>query len=151
MKYGLDGNMNGKIEIVMRKVGLDPVSKKRVCNYSLGMRQRLAIAQAIMEDQPILILNEPMNGLDECGKSGQAEDWRWIYRNYGWEWVSVWRIEQSNVLVLLYALLFKRVVLFKKVHFCSELCEMLFLTKLQRKDEAHFDRENAIDSAHVLE
>lgn len=38
MKYGLDGNMNGKIEIVMRKVGLDPVSKKRVCNYSLGMR-----------------------------------------------------------------------------------------------------------------
>ena len=118
MKYGLDGNMNGKIEIVMRRVGLDPVSTKRVCNYSLGMRQRLAIAQAIMEDQPILILNEPMNGLDECGKSGQAEDWRWIYRNYGWEWVSVWRIEQSNVLVLLYALLFKRVVLFKKVHFC---------------------------------
>lgn len=54
---------------VMRKVGLDPSSKKRVCNYSLGMRQRLAIAQAIMEDQPILILDEPMNGLDKRGVS----------------------------------------------------------------------------------
>lgn len=53
----------------MRKVGLDPLSKKRVCNYSLGMRQRLAIAQAIMEEQPILILDEPMNGLDKRGVS----------------------------------------------------------------------------------
>ena len=54
---------------VMRKVGLDPLYKKRVCNYSLGMRQRLAIAQAIMEEQPILILDEPMNGLDKRGVS----------------------------------------------------------------------------------
>ena len=43
---------------------------KKVCNYSLGMRQRLAIAQATMEDQEILILDEPMNGLD---KEGVAE------------------------------------------------------------------------------
>ena len=51
----------------MQKVGLDPYAKKKVCNYSLGMRQRLAIAQATMEDQQILILDEPMNGLDREG------------------------------------------------------------------------------------
>lgn len=52
---------------VMQKVGLEPKSKKKVKNYSMGMRQRLAIAQAIMEDQKILILDEPMNGLDKRG------------------------------------------------------------------------------------
>lgn len=52
---------------IMKLVGLDPTSKKRVGNYSLGMKQRLAIAQAIMEEQQILILDEPMNGLDNEG------------------------------------------------------------------------------------
>ncbi len=52
---------------ILEKVGLDPKSKKKVRNYSMGMRQRLAIAQAIMEDQNILILDEPMNGLDKNG------------------------------------------------------------------------------------
>ena len=52
---------------VLEKVGLEPKSRKKVRNYSMGMRQRLAIAQAIMEDQNILILDEPMNGLDKNG------------------------------------------------------------------------------------
>lgn len=49
------------------QVGLDPDSSKPVGKYSLGMRQRLGIAQAIMEDPSILILDEPFNGLDKYG------------------------------------------------------------------------------------
>lgn len=49
------------------KVGLDPRSKKHVGKYSLGMRQRLGLAQALMEEPDILILDEPMNGLDNQG------------------------------------------------------------------------------------
>ena len=55
------------IASIMQKVGLDPNSKKHVSKYSMGMRQRLAIAQAIMENPDILILDEPFNGLDNHG------------------------------------------------------------------------------------
>ena len=50
-----------------KKVGLDFSSPKPVKNYSLGMRERLGIAQAIMEDPHIIILDEPFNGLDKNG------------------------------------------------------------------------------------
>ena len=51
----------------MARVGLDPFSKKKVGQYSLGMRERLGIAQAIMEDPGLLVLDEPFNGLDKRG------------------------------------------------------------------------------------
>ena len=51
----------------IRTVGLDPDDKKSVKNYSLGMKQRLGLAQAMMENPDILILDEPMNGLDKHG------------------------------------------------------------------------------------
>lgn len=52
---------------VMKLVGLGSAVNKKVGKYSMGMRQRLGIAQAIMEYQQILILDEPMNGLDNQG------------------------------------------------------------------------------------
>lgn len=55
------------IENAMRTVGLDPESKKNVNHYSLGMKQRLGIAQAIMENPDLLVLDEPFNGLDKNG------------------------------------------------------------------------------------
>ncbi len=57
----------GKNEIrdAIQKVGLNPDDKKHIGKYSLGMRQRLGLAQAIMEDPDLLILDEPMNGLDK--------------------------------------------------------------------------------------
>ena len=56
-----------EIRQAISEVGLDPASKQHVGKYSLGMRHRLGIAQAIMEKPPLLILDEPMNGLDKQG------------------------------------------------------------------------------------
>ncbi len=61
------------IRQTIRRVGLDPAMKKPVGKYSLGMRQRLGIAQAIMENPSILILDEPLNGLDKSGIKDMRE------------------------------------------------------------------------------
>ena len=56
-----------KIRETMSFLGLDPDSRLHVSKYSLGMKQRLGLAQAIMEDPEVLILDEPFNGLDMSG------------------------------------------------------------------------------------
>ncbi len=56
-----------EIKAAINSVGLNPDDKKHVGKYSLGMRQRLGLAQAIMENPDLLILDEPMNGLDKDG------------------------------------------------------------------------------------
>lgn len=64
ISHGAD---KARAQQVMRLLRLDPDDRKPVGQYSLGMRQRLGIAQAIMEDPDILILDEPFNGMDQEG------------------------------------------------------------------------------------
>ena len=65
-----------EIRTVIERVGLNPNSRQHVSKFSLGMRHRLGIAQAIMEKPRLLVLDEPMNGLDRQG----VEDMRALLR-----------------------------------------------------------------------
>ena len=56
-----------RLNACMEQIGLGDAKNKRVSKYSMGMSQRLGIAQAIMENPRLLILDEPLNGLDEQG------------------------------------------------------------------------------------
>ena len=66
--YQIRNKVNKKyLYEILSQVGLDPASKKPVGKFSLGMKQRLGISQAIMENPSFLILDEPLNGLDKNG------------------------------------------------------------------------------------
>lgn len=61
------GASKDRVRQLIEQVGLDPSLKKTVSQYSLGMRQRLGIAQTLLDDPDLMILDEPMNGLDKNG------------------------------------------------------------------------------------
>ena len=74
-----------EIRETIKKAGLDPDLKKHVAKYSLGMRQRLGIAQAIMEDPSLLVLDEPFNGLDKQG----VKDMRGLIKGLRYKWKTI--------------------------------------------------------------
>ena len=67
-----------RISEILKQVGLEPDSKKVYRKFSLGMKQKLAIAQAFMEEPKVLLLDEPMNALDEQS----VQDMRIMFREY---------------------------------------------------------------------
>lgn len=73
------------IRAAIERVGLDPNSRKSVGKYSMGMKQRLGIAQAIMEKPQLLIFDEPMNGLDASG----MEDMRALFQAMASEGITI--------------------------------------------------------------
>lgn len=61
------GASRQQVQQLLSLVGLDPALRKPVSQYSLGMRQRLGLTQALLDGPALLILDEPMNGLDKTG------------------------------------------------------------------------------------
>ncbi|MGO3326090.1 ABC transporter ATP-binding protein [Gordonia sp. (in: high G+C Gram-positive bacteria)] len=68
-----NGISHARVRQVLDHVGLEDVAKTRAGKFSLGMRQRLGIASALLGDPPVVILDEPVNGLD-------SEGIRWVRR-----------------------------------------------------------------------
>ena len=85
-------NKKGYTEEILRKVGLSDVGKKKTKNFSLGMKQRLGIAVALLNNPKLLILDEPTNGLDPIG----IEELRELIRSFPAKGITV--ILSSHIL-----------------------------------------------------
>lgn len=99
------GNIDDKkIVSTMELVGLDPNNKTKVDDYSLGMKQKLGIAQAVMENQDIIILDEPFNSLD--------------YKTYNDIKVIITKLQAQNKTIMLTSHNFEDI---------QELCDIIYI------------------------
>ena len=79
----LTGADRARVDLLLEQVGLEDAAEQRCGDYSLGMRQRLAVATALLGDPSVLILDEPANGLDPEGMAWLRELLREHARNGG--------------------------------------------------------------------
>ena len=79
----ISGKKISNYQKILKMVGLLEAGDKKVRKYSMGMKQRLGIAQAIMEDQNIIILDEPTSGIDPAGVQEFIELIRWLSKEKG--------------------------------------------------------------------
>ena len=80
-----DRTVSYKIENVLEKVGLKDSIDQRVSTFSLGMRQRLAVARALVHKPDLLILDEPINGMDPVG----IRDMRDLFRELSTQGITI--------------------------------------------------------------
>jgi len=116
---------------LLEKVGLENVKKKKVKDFSLGMKQRLGIAMALVQEPKLLILDEPVNGLDPMGMVDIRELLKSLNKEYG-----ITIIISSHILTELYQLATDYVIIHK-----GKIVELLTLEELNDKCKKHIHIE----------
>ena len=128
MQCILYGQKNANIgPQLLEKVGLVNVKKKKVKDFSLGMKQRLGIAMALVQEPKLLILDEPVNGLDPLGMVDIRELLKSLNKKY-----SITIIISSHILTELYQLATDYIIIHK-----GKIVELLTLEELNDKCKKH--------------
>ena len=132
MQCILYGQKNANIvPQLLEKVGLTNVKKKKVKDFSLGMKQRLGIAMALVQEPKLLILDEPVNGLDPLGMVDIRELLKSLNKEYG-----ITIIISSHILTQLYQLATDYIIIHK-----GKIVELLTLEELNDKCKKHIHIE----------
>jgi len=116
---------------LLEKVGFANVKKKKVKDFSLGMKQRLGIAMALVQEPKLLILDEPVNGLDPMGMVDIRELLKSLNKEYG---ITV--IISSHILTELYQLATDYIIIHK-----GKIMELLTVEELNDKCRKHIHIE----------
>jgi len=127
---------------LLEKVGLENVKKKKVKDFSLGMKQRLGIAMALVQEPKLLILDEPVNGLDPMGMVDIRELLKSLNKEYG-----ITIIISSHILTQLYQLATDYIIIHK-----GKIVELLTLEELNNncRKHIHIETNDALKAAETI-
>ncbi len=134
---------DAKIMKILARVGLADVGRKKVKNFSLGMKQRLGIAMALVNDPEILILDEPVNGLDPMGMLAVRELLKSLSTEDG-----ITIVISSHILAELYQLVTDYIIISH-----GEIIEQISKEELDRKCTSYIviETEQPQKAVQVLE